>query len=73
MMLLFVLFISGCAGLGSIIAKGADANDALVNGSIKGMCDVYSVGSIKRKFPTKELRELYNKMCSTLNDTANEL
>ncbi len=55
--------ITACSTIQSAFTKGAEANDALVTGSIRGLCFAYSVGSIKRKFKTAEDKDTYDKLC----------
>lgn len=59
------LSMTACSTLDSLVGKGAEVNDNLVDGSIKGLCFVYSVGSIKREFNTPEKIALYNELCES--------
>ena len=57
--------LSACTAVQTALNKGAEVNDNLVRGSIIGLCEVYSVGSIKRKFNTQEEINGYNKLCGS--------
>ena len=57
------LLLSGCASIDAAFDKGADIQDELVNGSVEGLCNRYSVGAIKRRFNTQEKAEVWKKLC----------
>ena len=62
-LLVLCLCLSGCASIDAAFDKGADIQDELVNGSVEGLCNRYSVGAIKRRFNTQEKAEVWKKLC----------
>ena len=64
-LILLLLLLSGCSMLDKAVDVGAKANDELVDNSITTICNIASVGSIKRKFNTKQLKDIWNELCAT--------
>jgi len=63
LMLVVAFALAGCTSLDAVVDRGAGINDAGVQGSIDGLCRVYSVGAIKRYFDTPEKAALYQDLC----------
>ena len=64
-LILLPLLLSGCSIVDKAVVVGAKANDELVDGSITTICNAASVGSIKRKFNTKQMKDVWNELCAT--------
>ena len=60
-----VMWLTGCSWAGVISQKGAEASDELLRDSIWAMCNATPVGAVKRKFSTDELVAAYNTICSS--------
>lgn len=60
---LVMILATSMIGCTSVVERGATANDVAVTTSIDGLCRIYSVGAIKRRFNTPELASLYQELC----------
>lgn len=65
LLIVLPLLLSGCSMLDKAVDVGAKANDELVDNSITTICNIASVGSIKRKFNTKQMKDIWNELCAT--------
>lgn len=62
--MLTIFFCTGCSTLESALGTLADANDESLKAAEFTVCHGASVGSIRRRFNTPELAELWQKMCT---------
>lgn len=67
--LVLVLFLTGCSTLDGLIKTGAEINDNIVKNSILGLCVIPSLGSIEREFNTKAKEKARSDMCIKVNAT----
>lgn len=65
LIVLAVLWLTGCSFAEVISKKGADASDEVLRDSIWAMCNAVPVGAVKRKFNTTELVSAYDTICSS--------
>lgn len=65
LIILAVLWLTGCSFAGVISKKGAEASDEVLRDSIWTICSAVPVGAVKRKFNTTELVTAYNTLCSS--------
>ena len=65
--IIFILFISGCSLLPGIAEKGAAINDeSLINAEFV-ICSAASTGAIQRRYNTKELLSARKVICDSDN------
>lgn len=57
--IILITLLTGCAQLDTIVTKGAEANDKLMNASIACICQSCSEGSKNRRFDTED--KFYSK------------
>lgn len=62
-MILVILFLSGCSTINKAIQWGAAANDEAVLGAREVKCKIATVGSIRREYNTPDLIRAYNLEC----------
>lgn len=64
-MKIFILLVllSGCTVVKSGITTAAKVNDKALTSALFTLCKGVSIGSIRRKFDTEELSEVWNQMC----------
>ena len=63
LILLLVIFLTGCSALGSMINRAAKVNDDALKAAEFSICNGASVGSVKRRFNTPELAKLWRELC----------
>ena len=61
--IIFTLAITGCSTIESAIGRAAEVNDNALDTAHFTVCNGASIGSIRRKFNTPELAELWRKLC----------
>lgn len=61
--LVTLIFFTGCETLGLVTDKAAKMNDEALKSAEFTICNGASVGSVRRRFDTPELAELWRKMC----------
>lgn len=63
LIIFLLLLTSGCSILERGVEKAAEANDKALSTAKFTICNGASIGSVKRRFNTPELAELWRKLC----------
>lgn len=61
--IMLLTLVTGCSTIERAIDGAAQANDKALNTAHFTVCNGASIGSIRRKFNTPELSELWRKLC----------
>lgn len=64
MLVLFIILLPGCETLNMVTEQAAKVNDQALKNAEFTVCQGASIGSIRRRFNTPELAELWRKMCT---------
>jgi len=60
--LVSAIALSGCGTLGVVAQKGADANDAALDGAEFTICEGASIGAVRRKYGSQP--EKWESLCA---------
>lgn len=61
--LIAILVLSGCETLGVVVNQASKVNDEALKTAEFTICNGASVGSIRRRFNTPELAEIWRQVC----------
>lgn len=67
-LLMSVLFLSGCGTLGNILDFASEANDEALTSAEFTICMAASIGSINRRYNTEAKAKAWKELCT--NDNA---